>query len=56
VIKEHKPPFTRDEASDRRITRGDHYAGDAWTDANGARFYVTVGFDPNNPGADRAET
>jgi hypothetical protein len=40
--------YVREPDHDRRIRRGDDFAGDAWRDrATGDIHYVAVGVDPN---------
>jgi hypothetical protein len=38
--------FTRAPEHDRRIGRGDDFAGDAWMDSTGAITYTVVGHRP----------
>lgn len=40
--------FVREESQDKRISRGDDFAGDAWKNQKtGEVLHVTVGHDPN---------
>jgi hypothetical protein len=42
------PRYIRQQQHDRRIGRGDDFAGDAYEDtATGVIVYVAVGVDPN---------
>jgi hypothetical protein len=42
-------PYRRNPAHDRRNARHDEFAGDAWEEPGGIRFYVAVGHVPTAP-------
>ena len=48
LIEHQNVRYDRDPAHDRRIRRGDDFAGDAWRDRETDDIrYVAVGHDPN---------
>lgn len=57
MMEDDSVRFVRDLANDRRISRGDDFAGDAWVDQVTQQVvYGVVGHDMNADRASRART
>jgi hypothetical protein len=55
-VSERRHLYIRRPEHDRRIDRGDDFAGDAWLDTTtGQLVYVVVGHDPNAQVKEEAE-